>query len=94
MARIRLRVAPGAAQSGIVGRHGDGWKVRVAAAPESGKANEALVRLLAQTLAVPRSAVAVASGRASRDKIVTVTGVDLSHTEAALARAAGETVNA
>lgn len=90
--RIRLRVSPGATRSRVVGRHGDGWKVRVAAAAEGGKANDALVGLLAKTLAVPRGDVAVVSGRASRDKIVTVTGVDQTETEAALARAAGESV--
>ena len=37
--RIRLRVSPGAARSRVVGRHGDGWKVRVAAPAENGKAN-------------------------------------------------------
>jgi uncharacterized protein len=86
--RIRLRVAPGAPGNAIVGRHGDGWKVRVAAAPERGKANEALIGLLAETLLVPRSDLAVVSGLASRDKIVAVSGLDSSLADAALARAA------
>ena len=85
-------MSPGAARNGVVGRHGDGWKVRVAAAAEDGKANDALVGFLAKTLAVPRGDVLVVSGRASRDKIVAVTGVDQTQTEAALARAAGESV--
>ena len=34
---VRLRVSPGAARTAIAGRHGDGWKVRVAAAPERGR---------------------------------------------------------
>jgi uncharacterized protein (TIGR00251 family) len=86
--RIRLRVAPGAAGNAIVGRHGDGWKVRVAAAPERGKANDALIGLLAETLLVPRSDLVVVSGLGSRDKIVAVTGLDPSLADAALARAA------
>ncbi len=86
--RIRLRVAPGAAGNAIVGRHGDGWKVRVAAAPERGKANDALIGLLAETLLVPRSDLAVVSGLGSRDKIVAVSGLDPSLADAALARAA------
>jgi uncharacterized protein len=87
--RIRLRVAPGAARSAVVGRHGDGWKVRVAAAPERGKANDELIDLLARTLLVSGADVAVVSGRTSRDKVVAVTGIDPVHAEEALARAAG-----
>jgi uncharacterized protein len=89
--RIRLRVAPGAARSVVVGRHGDGWKVRVAAAPEHGKANDALVDLLATVLPVSGRDVAVVSGRASRDKIVAVSGIDALEADEALARAASET---
>jgi uncharacterized protein (TIGR00251 family) len=73
--RLRLRVSPGSGRPEVVGRHGDGWKVRVTAPPEHGRANEAVVRLVAETLAVPRSAVAIVSGHAARDKIIELTGV-------------------
>ena len=74
--RLRLRVAPGAMRAGIVGRHGDAWKVRVAAPAEGGRANDAVVRLLAETFAVPRTAVTLVSGHGSRDKIVERAGID------------------
>jgi uncharacterized protein YggU (UPF0235/DUF167 family) len=51
-------------------------RVRVAAPPVAGAANEALVRLLARTLDVPRGAVRVVHGEASRDKTVEVDGLD------------------
>jgi uncharacterized protein len=89
--RIRLRVAPGAARSGVVGRHGDGWKVRVAAAPERGRANDELVELLARVLLVPGADVAVVAGRTSRDKVVAVSGIDAGEADEALVRAASET---
>ncbi|HEY1368372.1 MAG TPA: DUF167 domain-containing protein [Gaiellaceae bacterium] len=73
--RLRLRVSPGAARSGIVGRHGDAWKVRVAAPPEDGRANEAVLRLLAEQLSLPRTAVTLVSGHGTRDKIVELDGV-------------------
>jgi len=73
--RLRLRVSPGARRSGIVGRHGEAWKVRVAAAPEDGKANDALLALLAKTLGVPRRSLELTTGTASRDKIVTIQGL-------------------
>jgi len=88
--RIRFRVAPGASRSDVVGRHGEGWKVRVAAAPERGKANDALIGLLADVLPVGRSDVVVVSGASSRDKIVAVNGIDPTQADAALARAATE----
>jgi len=85
--RLTLRVSPGAARAGIVGRHGTGWKVRVAAAPEDGKANAAVIRLLAHTVGVPARDVAILSGHASRDKTVELTGIDQGETERRLAEA-------
>jgi uncharacterized protein (TIGR00251 family) len=73
--RLRLRVSPGSGRAEIVGRHGDAWKVRVTEPPEHGRANEAVVRLLANALALPRDAVAIVSGHSARDKIVELTGV-------------------
>jgi len=88
-ARLTLRVSPGAVRSVVVGRHGAGWKVRVAAAPEHGKANDAVVRLLADTLALPARAVQIVSGRSSRDKTVALEGMDPEEIERRLAEASG-----
>ena len=87
--RLSLRVSPGAARSAVVGRHGAGWKVRVAAAPEDGKANDAVVRLLATTLALPERDVRIVSGRASRDKTVALAGMRPEEIERRLAKASG-----
>ena len=88
--RLRLRVSPGARSAEVVGRHGDAWKVRVAVAPEGGRANEAVVRLLADTLSLPRDAVTLVSGRGARDKIVQLAGLDSTQVEQRLATAAGK----
>jgi hypothetical protein len=85
--RLQLRVSPGATSPGIVGRHGAAWKVRVAQAPEDGKANAAVIRLLADTLVVPARDVEIVSGRTSRDKTVAVTGIDHDEIERRLAEA-------
>jgi uncharacterized protein (TIGR00251 family) len=86
---LRLRVAPGAARAGVVGRHGEAWKVRVAAAPERGQANAAVIALLADTLALPRSSVSLVSGGGSRDKVVELAGVEPDEVEQRLADASG-----
>jgi uncharacterized protein (TIGR00251 family) len=88
-ARLTLRVSPGASRSVVIGRHGDGWKVRVAAAPEDGKANDAVVRLLADTLALPARDVQIVSGRSSRDKTVELEGMHSDEVERRLAAASG-----
>ena len=85
--RVRLRVSPGSGRAAIVGRHGDAWKVRVTAPPEQGRANDAVVRLLATALALPRDAVAIVSGHSGRDKIVELTGVGPALIERRLASA-------
>ncbi len=85
--RLRVRVSPGAARAEIVGRHGDAWKVRVTAAPERGRANEAVLRLLAETLAVPRDAVTLVSGHGGREKVVELNGVGPALIERRLASA-------
>jgi uncharacterized protein YggU (UPF0235/DUF167 family) len=87
---LRLRVAPGASAPGVVGRHGDSWKLRVAAMPERGKANDAVLELLAATLAVPRRNVTLVSGAGSRDKIVELTGIEPDEIERRLATAGGQ----
>lgn len=73
--RLRLRVAPGARRSEVVGRHGEAWKVRVRSAPERGRANDEVVRLLAEVLGVSARDVAVIAGHTSRDKVVALDGL-------------------
>lgn len=71
-----MRVVPGSTVPGIVGWQADGkLRVRVAAPPERGKANKAVVRLLAGALEVRTSAVTVVSGAGSREKRVRAEGV-------------------
>jgi uncharacterized protein len=82
-----LRVVPGARRAGVVGRHGDAWRVRVQAAPEGGRANEAVLRLLAETLRLPRSGISLVSGHSRREKIVELTGITRAESERRLAAA-------
>ena len=86
--RLRLRVSPGSGRAEIVGRHGDAWKVRVTEAPEHGRANDALLRLLADVLSVPRDALTLVSGHGGGDKIVELSGVGTALVERCLSSAA------
>jgi uncharacterized protein (TIGR00251 family) len=70
--RLRIRVSPGARRTEIVGRRGESWKIRVAAPPERGRANDAVLRVLAERLGVP---VTLVSGHAARDKVVELRGL-------------------
>jgi uncharacterized protein (TIGR00251 family) len=84
--RITVTVSPGASRTELVGRHGDGWRVRVAAAPERGRANEALCKLLAEALEVPRRSVQVVAGESARVKVVEVEGLEPGEIERRLER--------
>jgi uncharacterized protein len=73
--RLRLHVQPRASRTEVAGPHGDALKVRLAAPPVDGAANEALVRFLAERLGVSRTAVRLESGASGRAKIVAVDGI-------------------
>jgi hypothetical protein len=73
---LRVHVQPGAGRSAAVGRHGDALKVRVAAPPAGGRANEALLALLASTLGLKPAQLELVSGASSRTKRVKITGIE------------------
>jgi uncharacterized protein len=75
--RLRLHVQPRASRTELAGRYGDAIKVRLAAPPVDGAANDALVRFLSERLAVPRSAVRLEAGGGGRAKIVVVDGIGI-----------------
>ncbi len=70
--RMRLRVKAGARRDGINGVHGGALKLTVTAAPERGKANRAVLALLAKALEVAPSSLSILSGASSPDKTVFV----------------------
>ena len=86
---FRVKVVPGASRSRLAGQLGEALKVAVAAPPEAGKANAALIDLLAQVLRVKRADVAVVSGHGSPLKRVAVAGVTVQEARARLLRAPG-----
>ncbi len=74
--RLAVRLQPRAKRNEIDGERAGALLVRVAAPPVEGRANEALRKLLAKRLRVPRGAVTVVSGESGRDKVIEVEGLD------------------
>jgi uncharacterized protein (TIGR00251 family) len=76
--RLRLKVQPKARHEGIAGLTADpdgaALKVSVGAPPEDGKANAAVIALLAEALGVAKSAISVVSGATNRRKLVEIRG--------------------
>lgn len=73
--RLRLRVVPNAKRSEVVGTHGDAIRVKIAAPALEGKANEELLKFLANKLGLSRRGITLGSGEKSRDKQVFIEGL-------------------
>ncbi len=80
-----LHVQPGAKRTEVAGAHGESLKIRLAAPPVEGRANQALVAWLGERLRIPKRDVTLVSGETSREKRVRVAGVDAAALLAALA---------
>jgi uncharacterized protein len=73
---LSVHAQPGAGRTQVVGRHGDAVKIRVAAPPEKGRANDALTEVIVRSFGLDASAVELVGGAASRSKEFRITGVD------------------
>lgn len=71
---LTVHVQPGAKRTEAAGLHGNALKIRLAAPPVEGQANEALIAFLAEVFGVPKRQVELISGHASRSKRVRVVG--------------------
>jgi hypothetical protein len=71
---LTLHVQPGAKRTDVAGLHGEALKIRLAAPPIEGRANEALLKFIASTFGVPLRQVELKQGGQSRHKVVAITG--------------------
>ncbi len=74
---LSIRTQPSSSKNRIIGEYGGRLKLAVTAAPEKGKANKAVIELLADTLRIHASSVYIISGESSRDKKVLIEGLIL-----------------
>jgi uncharacterized protein (TIGR00251 family) len=70
--RLRLRVRPGARRNALLGTYAGALKLSVTAPPEKGKANRAVLTLLAHHLDLPPSSLELIAGETSRDKTIVI----------------------
>jgi len=75
--RLPLHVTPKASANRIGGMHNGRLSVKVTAAPEDGKANAAVIKLLSKALGIAASRLEIASGAAARDKMLLIRGTGL-----------------
>ena len=85
--RIAVHITPRASADQVIGWAGDALRVRVTAPPVEGRANEALVRLLAHVLGVAPGRVRVVAGAKARRKLVEIEGLSLDKVKARLCSA-------
>ena len=71
-ALLPVRVQPRGRRDEVVGWQGTTLRLRVTAPPTEGRANQAVITLLAEALGVPRSSIELVSGAAGRDKLVRI----------------------
>lgn len=72
---IKIKVEPRSSRSGVVGQYGDALKVKLAAPPVEGKANEELIKVLAKEFGISKKDIEIISGHSSKNKVVRLTGV-------------------
>ncbi|HQR34132.1 MAG TPA: DUF167 domain-containing protein [Blastocatellia bacterium] len=85
-----IRVQPRASRTGIVGEMDGALKIRLAAPPVDGEANEELIRFLSKLFDVPRLQISIRSGQTSRNKLIVIGGISVESTEQALQSALEE----
>ena len=82
---FNVRVQPRASKSGVAGELDGVLKIRLAAPPIEGQANEELIRLLAELFDTPRRRIVILSGQTSKNKVVGVSGISIDEASRILA---------
>ncbi|HSO74305.1 MAG TPA: DUF167 domain-containing protein [Blastocatellia bacterium] len=83
---LRVRVQPRASRTELIGEHAGAIKLKIAAPPVDGKANQECRRFLAQALGVRTGSVEIIAGESSRDKVIRVRNISADRVREALRR--------
>lgn len=76
MALLKLKVSPKASRNALLGWHGEALKVAVTAVPDEGKANAAVISLLAKQLGIPASHIDIRAGHGNPWKTLSINNLD------------------
>lgn len=72
MSKITIHIAPNASTSQVLGKQGAAWKIRIAAVPIEGKANDELIAFLSEILGISKTTITIKSGHTSKIKILEI----------------------
>jgi uncharacterized protein (TIGR00251 family) len=73
---IRVKVVPGSSRTQIMGTLGEMLKIKIAAPPEKGKANQSLIAFLAKLLGLKKNDIEIVSGKTNPVKVLRISGTD------------------
>jgi uncharacterized protein (TIGR00251 family) len=74
--RVQVKVTPGSSRTKLLGLHGESLKIAVAAPPEKGKANVALIKFLAEITNLSKQQITLASGETNPEKVLVLSGIN------------------
>ena len=78
---VLIKVQPNSKENAIVGKYGKRLKISVTSPPEKGKANKAVIKLMATVLGIKTSQINIVSGQTTREKKIHIIGMSLKHFE-------------
>lgn len=81
---LTVRIHPGARKNAVTGTHDSALKISLTTPPVDGRANEALIAFLAETLRLPKARIVLMTGATSRSKTLRITGKSAAEVQAAL----------
>ena len=83
-AKISVKVQPNAGKNEVVGLVNGVWKVKIAAPPDKGKANQELIELLSDLLGQKKDRITIVRGQTSHNKLIAIDGLTVSEIESRL----------
>jgi uncharacterized protein len=88
--KISVKVQPNAGKNEVVGLVNGVWKIKIAAPPDKGKANNELIELLSDLLGQRKDTISIIRGQTSHNKLVTIGGLTAPEIESRLSARSGK----